>query len=185
MDHICAGAPHVPSARSLLAQGPALRCDPGPPTVRQRSEPTRRTRPGLTCAHNIDHYFYLLLLHRNAPQLKRVALWAGGSVQARVNCRGPGRQTPPCPSLSEPDEAPRVGVPAVHLLIHHVAVRVSHACRLEGVGLHTREVEAGSIPGNINSPAVIKRLPVIVLSKDLKILPENKRFWICIWIVHL
>lgn len=102
--------------------------------------------------------------HRNAPQLKLVFLCAGVSVQTGVDSRAPGRQTPASSVLGEPDEPQ----PLPHLLILHVAVRVTHPGGLQRVSLDSGEVETCSEPGNINSPAVIKRLTVFVLSQDLK-----------------
>ena len=60
--------------------------------------------------------------HLNAPQLKLVFLCAGVSVQTGVDSRAPGRQTPASSVLGEPDEPQ----PLPHLLILHVAVRVTH-----------------------------------------------------------
>ena len=128
---------------------------------------TRRTRPGLVYSleqfreYIFIHYFF----HRNAPQLKLVFLCAVDSIQSGVDSRTPGRQTPALSVLSEPDE-PHGPLP--HLLILHVAVRVTHAGGLQSVSLDSREVETRSEPGNINSPAVIKWLAVFVLSQDLE-----------------
>ena len=96
--------------------------------------------------------------------MKLVFLCAGDSVQTGVDSRAPGRQTPTSSVLSEPDEPQ----PLPHLLILHVAVRVTHPGGLQCVSLDSGEVETCSEPGNINSPAVIKRLTVFVLSQDLK-----------------
>ena len=59
-------------------------------------------------------------------------------------------------------------IPSPHLLVLHVTIRVANTGGLQSVSLDPREVETRSEPGNINPPAVIKRLTVLFLSQDLK-----------------
>lgn len=92
-------------------------------------------------------------------------------LQTGVDSSAPGGQTAAGPVLGEPDEPPSAG----DLLVLHVAVRVANTGWLQSVSLHSREVETHSEPGNINSPAVIKRLTEPFLSQDLKKIPGDQR----------
>ena len=89
-------------------------------------------------------------------------------LQTGVDSRAPGRQTAASPVLGEPDEPLTAGDPLPHLLVLHVTIRVANTGGLQSVSLDPREVETRSEPGNINPPAVIKRLTVLFLSQDLK-----------------
>ena len=156
--------------RSRLAQAPAPRSDPGPPTLRHSSVVTRRTRPGLLyISEQLREYsFSFIIFYRNAPQLQLVFLCAVDSIQSGVDSRTPGRQAPAHSVLREPDEPHVPHGPLPNLLILHVAVRVTYAGGLQSVSLDSREVETRSEPRNINSPAVIKWLAEFVLSQDLE-----------------
>ena len=89
-------------------------------------------------------------------------------LKTGVDSRALGRPTAASPVLGEPDEPLTAGDPLPHLLVLHVTIRVANTGGLQSVSLDPREVETRSEPGNINPPAVIKRLTVLFLSQDLK-----------------